>query len=116
MYKSGGNRGDVFQDIVASYLELDAVEASALITSDGLLVASAGDSVYDLETLAALSSPMISKAREFAAEFGGPEPGLMSLSLSGHGVILAPMSEDMFLVLVGGTGMLAYGATGTIRP
>lgn len=116
MFDNDAARGDMFKRIVSSYLELDAVLASALITWDGLVIASAGDSVCDFESLGALAAPLLNKAGELAAEFGEPGPRIMSLGLPDQGVIMAPLNNDMFLILVGDKAILTYGASGPISP
>lgn len=110
----GGSR-DRFQDVVASYLEIEVVDAAALVTTEGLLIAEAGDADCDLESLGALAAPVLSIACELANELGESEPRLLSLSLPENGIILAPLGSDIFLMLMGGIPLLAYGFDGAIR-
>ena len=115
MTGSGPGNRDGFNNVVSAYLELEAVDAAALVTRDGLLVASAGAAVCDFETLGALAAPALSIARELANEFGEPEPALVSLNLSERGLIFAPLNPDIFLILVGGAAILSYSAAGSIN-
>ncbi len=106
--------GNTFREVVSAYLDLEAVDAAALVTKDGLLIASAGEQICDFETLGALAAPALSIARELAMEFGDPAPRLVSLSLSERGLLFAPLSPDVFLILVGGTDVLSYSAAGAV--
>ncbi len=90
---------DSLAEIVSPYLDIGPVLAAALVSTDGLLVAAAGGGV-DLEALAAHSASALAATSALAAELGGP-PRLLSLETGNRGLILAPLTKDVFLALAG---------------
>ena len=95
--------------IVAPYLEIEGVIAAALVSSDGLRVASAGGDELDLEALAAYAASVMSSAVGLADELETDLPSSLALDFPERHLILAPVSEDLFLLLASDRGGILTG-------
>ena len=103
-----GNRGTrTLDDVLTPYMDIDGVAAAALVSTDGLLVATTGDD-SNLEAIAANSASAMSSAVSLAEELGSNRPRIMTLELTGQTLVFAPLTIDLFLVLVGSQRLLAY--------
>jgi predicted regulator of Ras-like GTPase activity (Roadblock/LC7/MglB family) len=97
-------------DIVAPYLEVEGIRAAALVSAQGLLVASVGAIDLNLEALAAYVATIMSSATSLANELNAGSLKSVSLKLPECVLFLALVSDDLFLVLVGDdAGVLAQG-------
>ena len=94
------------EQIVSPYLEITGVRAAALVSTDGLLVAAVGGWEFDLEAVASHAAAVLSSVTGLATELGG-FPRIFSCDLTGQGLILAPLTDEVFLALWGGTNILA---------
>lgn len=105
---AGNSGAGAIEEIVKPYLAIEGVSAVALVSADGLLVVSAGDNSLDLEALAANAATALSSTMGMAA--GGPNniPRFIAVDLSDRGLILAPLSKELLLVLAGDPSILAY--------
>ncbi len=92
-------------EIITPYLDIESVTAAALVSWDGLLVVSAGSGI-DMEALAAHSASALAATGALAAELGGP-PRILSLETGSHGLILAPLTQEVFLALAGNRSILS---------
>ena len=97
--------GGKLEIVLSPYMEIDGITASALVSRDGLLVESAGD-VADLETAAAVAAATLASAAGLARELGSGEPRLVALDLDGKGIVMAPLTAELFLLLLGGPAVL----------
>ena len=97
------------ENIAASYLDMEGVTAAALVSVDGLLVAAAGDGA-GLEGVAAHAASTLASCLSLSREFDGASPRMIVLKLAGSDLVLAPLTEDLFLVLVADEGKLSAGA------
>lgn len=88
-------------DIVAPYLEIEGITAAALVSAQGLLVASAGAIDLNLEALAAYVATIMSSATSLANELDAGLLKSVSLELPERVLFLARVSDDLFLVLIG---------------
>ena len=104
-YANGGTR--TLDDVLTPYMDIDGVVAAALVSTDGLLVATTGDN-SNLEAIAANSASAMSSAVSLAGELGSGRPRMMTLELTGQTLVFAPMTSDLFLVLVGSRRLPAY--------
>lgn len=104
---SGGD----MEAIVTPYLDIEGVTAAALVSNDGLLVAAAGDRV-DLEAAAAIAATTLASADGLAGELAGVRPRLVSLDLDGLGLVLAPLTGELFLLLLGTSAILGLSGHG----
>lgn len=95
--------------IVAPYLEIDGVVAAALVSTEGLGVASAGGEDLDLEALAAYAASFMASAVDLAGELGTGLPSSLALDFPGRHLILAPVNEDLFLLLACERGGILAG-------
>lgn len=101
--------------ILTPYLELDSVDAAMLVSTDGLLIAAAGNNGLDHEALAAYSASALSAAMGLAEELGTRLTGSVVLDLHSTRITLALLTSDLFLLLVGshaGLPELHEGASG----
>ena len=97
-------------DIVAPYLEVEGIRAAALVSAQGLLVASVGAIDLNLEALAAYVATIMSSATSLANELNAGSLKSVSLKLPECVLFLALVSDDLSLVLVGDdAGVLAQG-------
>lgn len=96
----------VLDNVLAPYMDFDGIAAAALVSADGLLVAAAGDAT-NLEAIAAHTAPAMSSAASLAAELGANLPR-MTLLLSDKALLFAPLTSDLFLVLVGNHNLLTF--------
>ena len=85
--------------IVEPYLEIEGVVAAALVSTDGLRVAAAGGAGLDIEALAAYAASIMSSAVGLAQELETDLPSSLALDFPGRHLILAPVNEDLFLLL-----------------
>lgn len=91
-----------FDKTLTPYLEIEGIEASALVSTDGLLVAWTGERRrMDPEVIAANAASALSLLSALAGKLGARLPGAVSLGLPGRDLILASLTEDLLLVLVG---------------
>ncbi len=103
-----------FEDITEPYLELEGVEGVALISTDGLLVSEAGTSGCDFEVVGAHAAASLTLIKELAEAMGSPAPKVVSLNLGSRGLILAPLTGELFLIIAGDAGILRYAAGGPV--
>lgn len=95
------------KELIEPYLELNGVDAAAMVSQEGLLVASTGNSSpKDFEALAAHAASILSLAGELALEMGQRAPNTVSVDLGDRGMILAPLNREMFLILTGNRKIL----------
>lgn len=87
--------------IISPYLEIDGVDLAALVSSDGLLVAAVGNVDLNREAIAAYVATTISAADELSTQLDSGRRRLVTLDLPDRGLIIAPVSTDLMLVLVG---------------
>lgn len=93
-------------NVLTPYMDIDGIAAAALVSADGLLVASAGDN-SNLEAIAAHSASAMSSAASLAAELGADLPR-MTLELPDQALVFAPLTVDLFLVLIGKQNLLRF--------
>ncbi|HDZ59536.1 MAG TPA: roadblock/LC7 domain-containing protein [Actinobacteria bacterium] len=113
---AGGDHAVSFTGILEPYLDMEGVRAVALVSREGLLVASTGSEEYDFQSLGAYAAATLSQASDLAGELGSPPPLSVSLNLSRQGLVLAPLNRELFLVLAGARGILALAAGDTVLP
>jgi predicted regulator of Ras-like GTPase activity (Roadblock/LC7/MglB family) len=110
----GLEASDALESIIAPYLDIDEVSVAALVSNDGLLIAVAGTAGLDLEAAAALAASTLASAAGLAGELAAGGPRLVALDLDGLGLVLAPLSGEMFLLLGGTPGILALARRGSL--
>ncbi|MHB0914732.1 MAG: roadblock/LC7 domain-containing protein [Thermoleophilia bacterium] len=93
---------------ILPYLEIGGVDNAALVSSDGLLVASVGDGSLEMEAIAAYVATTISAAGELSSQLESAERRIVSLDLPDHGMIIAPVTDDILLVLVGQSHLIRH--------
>lgn len=94
-------------DIVAPYLEIEGIAAAALVSAQGLLVASAGAFDFNLEGLAAYVATIMASAKSLSDELDAGSLKSVSLELPERVLFLTRVSDDLFLALTGDkTGVL----------
>lgn len=86
-------------DLVASPSE---IEAAALVSTDGLPIASALPESVEEDRLAAMSAAMLSLGEQITAELGRGELEQVFLRGSGGHVILMSISENIVLTALAG--------------
>ncbi|RJQ45675.1 MAG: hypothetical protein C4534_04025 [Gaiellales bacterium] len=86
---------------IAPYLEIDGVEAALLASNDGLLVAAMGGGGLNLEAIAAYAATTISAADELSAQLDSGQRRTVTLGVAGRGLIIAPVTDDILLIIVG---------------
>lgn len=101
MKRNAGNSTQGLEGILTPYLEFDGIDAAMLVSTDGLLVASAGNQGYDREALAACSAAALSAAVGLAEELEAGLRGNIALDLQSTRLTLAPLTADLFLLLLG---------------
>ncbi len=89
------------ENIIAPYLEMEGVAAAALVSTDGLLVASAGGTALGLEALAAYSASIMSSAKGLSEELETEPPRSLALDFPGRTLTLALLNDELLLMLVG---------------
>lgn len=114
MTPAGDGEPRAIEKIIDSYLDIDGVTVAALVSADGLIVASAGSDEYDLEAFAAIAATVLSSARGLANEDGAGVPRLITLDLNRRGLILAPLAGDLFLLIAGDRRILSLAGSGAI--
>lgn len=92
-------KNQALQGILAPYLEFDGIDTAMLVSTDGLLIASAGNQGYNTEALAAYSAAAFSAAIGLAEELDTDLTGSVILELRGIHLTLAPLTADLFLLL-----------------
>jgi predicted regulator of Ras-like GTPase activity (Roadblock/LC7/MglB family) len=100
-----GDSGRSLEQVLTPYLEISGVNTAALVSSDGLPVASAGGAGVNLEALAVRAAILAAATAELSSELGG-RPRILALDNDGMGVILAPLTSDLLLVIVGAKKIL----------
>jgi predicted regulator of Ras-like GTPase activity (Roadblock/LC7/MglB family) len=98
------NSARSFEGILSPYLDHDGVGLAMLVSTDGLLIAAAGSDDFDREALAAYSAAALSAAVGMAEELDTDMRGTVALDLQDIHLILAPLTADLFLLLIGGRG------------
>lgn len=101
MKTENGKSAQALQGILTPYLEFDDVDGAMLVSTDGLLIASAGDMGFDREALAAYSAAALSASVGLAEELETDLSGSVKLELKGIRLTLAPLTADLFLLLLG---------------
>lgn len=95
------------KEIIEPYLELAGVDAAALASLEGFLIASAGNiSHQGFEALVAHAASMISIMHELALEMGQPSQKIVTLDLGHRSIILAPLNSEIFLMLEGDSSII----------
>jgi predicted regulator of Ras-like GTPase activity (Roadblock/LC7/MglB family) len=106
----------IMKELIKPYLELSGVDAAAMASLEGFLVASVGDSnAEEFEALAAHAASILSLAGELALEMGQRAPKLVTIDLGSRGMVLAPLNSEMFLMLAGDHKVLGL-VRGSINP
>ncbi len=95
------------ESLVAPYLDLEGVEAAALVSTDGFTVAAAGSGI-DFDALGAHAAALLATARELAAEMEQQPPKALSIDLGRRGLVVAPIDNEVFLVLAGSALVLQH--------
>lgn len=98
---AANRRAPSLKEIILPYMEIEGMAAAALVSNDGLLVAWAGDRRLDPEAIAANAASVLSSVQALASALGTGLPGLIDLGLPGNDLMLAPLTGDLTLVLVG---------------
>lgn len=93
-------------NVLTPYMDIEGIAAAALVSADGLLVASTGDN-SNLEAIAAHTASAMSSAASLARELDTDLPR-MTLELPGQALVFAPLTVDLFLVLVGNQDLLRF--------
>lgn len=88
------------EQTLTPYLKLEGVEAAGLVSIDGLPVAWAGARMKP-EVIAAHAASVFSSLNALASVLGDRFYRAINLGLPGRDLILAPMTEDLLLVIVG---------------
>lgn len=88
------------QNLIAEYTEMANVVAALLISDQGLVVACVEKRSIEAETIAALVVETLSAACRFGVVAGMGPLDTMSLEYESMGLVLAPFTEDVTLVLV----------------
>lgn len=101
----GGLHGSSLETVLAPYLEIAGVFAALLISTDGLLVSRAGGAGIELDALAARAAPLVAASLELAGELS-VRPRLVALDSEAIGVIVAPLTSELLLVIVGARDIL----------
>lgn len=101
MNREADNSTQALQGILSPYLEFDGIDAAMLVSTDGLLIASAGNQDYDREAIAAYSAAALSAAIGLAEELDTDLSRSVTLELAGNQLTLAPLTVDLFLLLMG---------------
>jgi len=94
------NGGDL-EKILAPYLDFDGIDSALLVSADGFPVASVGRDEVDDVALAAYSAAALSAAVGLAEELEAGLKGNIALELPDTHVTLAPLTADLFLLLLG---------------
>lgn len=89
------------QKAVVPYLDIEGIEAAALVSTDGLLITWVGDAVANPEAIAANAASALASISTLAAEMGTALPRFLRLGLPDRDLILAPLTGDLALVLLG---------------
>lgn len=108
-YEGHGSDADL-----ESYLGIEGVTAAALASADGLVVAAAGNRKLDLEALAVHGASVLSSARGLARDAGINTPRFIALDLIERAVILAPLNNELFLILTGSRRILSLPADSSL--
>lgn len=95
--------------MIRPYLEVDGVHSAALISVDGLLVARVGHAETDFELVAARAASLVAEAHDLAAVSGPAPLKLLSLHTAGGGLVIAPLTDDLLILLIGDKGIVAGG-------
>ena len=106
MTPDGGKSYGSLTKIISPYLVIEGVTTAALVSTDGLLVTVAGGEEIDMQALAAHSASALAVINVLAEELGGP-PRILSLEVSRQGLILAPLTKEVFLALAGDPAILS---------
>jgi predicted regulator of Ras-like GTPase activity (Roadblock/LC7/MglB family) len=99
--REAGKNNQALQGILTPYLEFDGIDTAMLVSTDGLLIASAGNQEYNREALAAYSAAAFSAAVGLAEELDTDLSGGVILELRGIRLTLASLTADLFLLLLG---------------
>lgn len=102
---TGNGAAPTLDGVLAPYMDIEGVSSVALVSADGLLVASAGDN-SNLEVIAAHTASAMSSAASLAGELGAGLPRVMTLELPGQALLFAHLTSDLFLVLSGNRNLL----------
>lgn len=106
MNREAFNSAQALDGILVPYLEIEGIETAMLVSADGLLIAAAGEHDCDREALAAYSAAALSAAAGLAEELETGLTGSISLELLRTHLTLAPLTADLFLLLVGSLARL----------
>jgi predicted regulator of Ras-like GTPase activity (Roadblock/LC7/MglB family) len=87
--------------IIEPYLDIAGIDSAALVSRDGLLVAATGDCRLDLEAVAAYTATTISAADELWSQLESGRRRFVSLDLVDNGLVIAAVTDDILLVLIG---------------
>lgn len=103
------------QSAIAPYLAIDGIEAAGLFTADGLLVVWGGDRRLDPEAIAAHAASALSSLKALADELDSVFPQVINLGLPGRDLILAPLTGELSLALIGREDAVLGLVRGEIR-
>lgn len=87
--------------IIDPYLDIDGIESAALVSRDGLLITSVGDSVLDLEAVAAYAATTLSAADELWAQLESGNRRYIAIDLADSALVVAVITDDILLLLNG---------------
>lgn len=100
-----GGQGS-FEAIIEPWLELGGVTGAALASTDGLLIAAAGNHGGEAEALAADCAAVLAAAGGVFSETGQERPRLVAIEKAGRGIIIAPLGRELFLIIAGEAALL----------
>ncbi len=100
----GGNQASL-KEIISPYLEIAGVFSVALATTEGLLVSVAGENGVRMEAVAALAAGSLTNIAALAAELGD-HLRIMGFDFHRQGLIIAPLTREVFLILLGSEDIL----------
>lgn len=89
------------EETLYPYLEIEGILTAALVSTEGLLIATAGDATLDLDAIAAYAATTEYAAGELSSQLDSGSRKTVSLDLPDVGLIIAPITGDLLLVLIG---------------
>ena len=102
---NGSPRATSLERLLVPYLEIEGVDAALLVSTDGLLVSRAGGAGRDLDALAARTAALVASAGDLSEELGN-RIRLLALDNDGEAVILAPLTAELQLMIMGDGSIL----------
>ena len=98
---------------ITPYLEIGGIETAALVSHEGLLVATAGSDALNMEAVAAGVATSLTAAEELASQPDSDRARTFTLEHAGRGLLIAPVTDDILLVLVGQNHVIRSLADGS---